>query len=303
MSTEVAGGRPATQDQWRLGPFEALAYKFEILLPAHSDYSQFQRTFEHLFAGLQASETDRPCHTYRVEMERHPSLPFTIYVNDEELSSGRHAEDFSGVLSWHINQSVIRESVDRFVLLHASAVRRDGVVVILPAEQESGKTTTAAGLLRAGFDYITDEAAALDPVSGEVTPFPKALSLDPGSWPLFPECAPREDGWRKQWQVQPATWGARSLTKATTPPRVIVFPRYSAGSETRLERVTPGEATLRMVECTFDFEKASARNLKTLGKVAAGAYAARLSIGSLTDAVAAIETLVDQRVSERKQQR
>ena len=55
---------------------------------------------------------------------------------------------------------------------------------------ESGKTTLTTGLVRAGFCYLTDEAVSFDWETGVIEPFPKPLSIDPGSWFLFPELEP-----------------------------------------------------------------------------------------------------------------
>ena len=76
------------------------------------------------------------------------------------------------------------------VVCHAGGVARDGSGVMLPAEPESGKTTLTAGLVRHGFDYLTDEGVAFRPGTNIVEPYPKPLSIDVGSWPLFPEFEP-----------------------------------------------------------------------------------------------------------------
>src|SRR5262249_58546343 len=74
--------------------------------------------------------------------------------------------------------------------IHAGGVALDGTAVALPAAMESGKSTLTAGLVRAGYAYLTDEAVMLDWETSAVIPFPKPISLDPGSWRLFPELAP-----------------------------------------------------------------------------------------------------------------
>ena len=88
------------------------------------------------------------------------------------------------------------------VTSHAGGAVRDGVACVFPAHMESGKTTLTAGLVRSGWSYLTDEAVAFDWDTGEIEPFPKPLSLDPGSQHLFPELAPppppaATDGWRR----------------------------------------------------------------------------------------------------------
>ena len=68
---------------------------------------------------------------------------------------------------------------------HASAVARDGVAVVFAADADSGKSTLATILVEAGFDYLTDEATAIDLDTGEVVGYPKPITLDPGSQQLL----------------------------------------------------------------------------------------------------------------------
>jgi hypothetical protein len=184
-------------------------------------------------------------------------------------------------------------------VLHAAAATRGGVTVVLPADQECGKSTTVAGLLREGYEYVTDEAVAIDPESSRVAPFPKTLTLDPGSWSLFPECRP---GWTSeaspQWHV-PAEWlGADRTTRAVPPPRLLVFPKYVAGSSTMSSPLSPAEAVREMARSTFEFRRHAERNLRTLAGVASRATSVRLRIGSLEEAVLTIEALVSQALLE-----
>jgi hypothetical protein len=65
--------------------------------------------------------------------------------------------------------------------------------LVFAGVMEAGKTTLVAGLVRAGFGYLTDEAGAIERETLLIQPYPKPLSLEPGSWPLFPELEPQAD--------------------------------------------------------------------------------------------------------------
>ncbi len=290
--------KSARQWTWASGPCVAVEHKFELRVEPRGD---FKKVFQPLIAPFQTRAGARPegLGSYEVIADRTGSLPFTLRYDGTRLASGRDAHDLTRMFAWHVNQSVIRRSIPHHVLLHAAAARRGGITVILPADMESGKTTTVAGLLRDGFDYVTDEAVAIDPVTGWVTPFPKTLSLDPGSWPLFPECAPlRATSWARQWQVPVQSLGARPANSPVPAPRVIVFPKYIQGAATRTIPLSRGEAVQELARTTFEFPGYAGRNLTTLGRVAARATVARLIIGSLDDAVKAIETLVSEKLLE-----
>lgn len=286
---------PVVRWSWRSGVCRALAYDFELLVEPAELRAEMEPVIAPFVSRCSASSLALARYEVR-RVTRSDGLRYSLYIDGVGLASGVNGADLTGMLTWHINQAVIRDSVERYVLLHASAATRGGITVILPADQESGKTTTIAGLLRTGYDYVTDEAVAIDPATGRVTPFHKTLSLDPGSWPLFPECAPvaGSDVWRRQWHVPPTQLGARSVEGEVAAPRVIVFPRYVRGACTTSRRMTRAESTQELARMTFEFSRFPARNLGLLGRITGGARCARLIIGSLDDAVLAIEELVSE---------
>lgn len=65
----------------------------------------------------------------------------------------------------------------RHLLLHASAVEKDGKALIMTGESGSGKSTLAALLGHAGWRFMGDEFVLLDLVTGETVPFPRLISL------------------------------------------------------------------------------------------------------------------------------
>lgn len=65
----------------------------------------------------------------------------------------------------------------RFLLLHASSVEKNGRVLIMTGESGSGKSTLSALLATHGWRFMGDEFALIDPISGQVHPFPRPISL------------------------------------------------------------------------------------------------------------------------------
>ena len=154
---------------------------------------------------------------------------------------------------------------------HAGGVERDGVGFVFPARMESGKTTLTAGLVRTGFRYLTDEAVAFDWETGEIEPFPKPLSIDEGSWFLFPEIvpepAPGETGPPvTQWQVPPEAIRAGS-TGGPCRARFVVFPEYEAAAETALQPMSRADAIVELAKNTFHFKDHARRALDVLAGV------------------------------------
>ena len=80
-----------------------------------------------------------------------------------------HSSDQRDVLNhfaWHVNSHAMQAATDRLVIHSGAAVSPRGGAVLLPGPSGSGKTGLVAGLVRAGFGYLSDEAAGIDPETG-----------------------------------------------------------------------------------------------------------------------------------------
>ena len=199
-------------------------------------------------------------------------------------------------LVWHVNRRVIADSQDR-LLIHASAAAHDGSTLIFPAAMEAGKTTLVAGLVRAGLDYVTDEAVAIDLTSGLVEPFPRSLSVDEGSWEVLADLQPSVPAdvaryMRSQWQVPPCSIRPDAVAGPSRP-RFVITPQYRAGSTTRLEPLGRADAVRTMAEHSFNFKAHGAPALEVVADVARQSSCHRLVVGDLDEACALIFDLLD----------
>lgn len=281
---------------WCSGPRRAVDYPFQISCEGPAE---LWRAIDTLTRPLEPGKSeDGPAH-YRVVSRHDSAVPLALYLDRRRLLLARSAAPLLRFLTWHLNQQAITLATRAHVVLHAAAATRAGITVVLPGDQERGKTTTVAGLLREGYDYVTDEAVAIDPTTGTLRTYPKPLSMDAGSWGLFPECRPRGlPDEVSQWQVPAETLGARSLQGVVQPPRLIVFPRYTPGGRTRAVSLSPAEALCALVETTFDFAKRPAVNLETLARIARTVRSYRLETGVLDEAVLVVERLVSDVILE-----
>ena len=78
-------------------------------------------------------------------------------------------------------------------VLHAAGVVVGDVVVALPGAPQAGKSTLTTQLVVDGYGYLTDEVLGLAPQSLGVVGFPKRITLELGSWSLFPDIDPQRD--------------------------------------------------------------------------------------------------------------
>lgn len=198
-----------------------------------------------------------------------------------------------------VNNAAVAGARDNLVL-HAGAVASHGRAVVMPGSSNRGKSTLTAALVRAGFRYLTDEAAALAPTLS-CRAYPKAIALDPGSFSLFPELRPAAIGRspatsrlfeqmaRREWHIAPETIGT---VGEPTPVHAVVCPHWRAGASTRVARLTPTEALHTLLSDAFDFGSGGQPVFETLTKLVSEVPVYRVGYGDLDDAIAAVTDLV-----------
>lgn len=265
----------------RLGPYAGLAWGFTV----SCDSPALARQVERVFASL---ATSRPGPHGSYVLTSPSAAPGSLTLDGRLLLESDDEYELYAHLLWHLNQATIQTTTEQ-VLLHASAAEVGGRAVIMCAPSESGKTTLVAGLVLAGMRYLTDEAVAIDPVTRWITPFPKALAVDDGSWAVLPSLrpdVPPESAHLvgRQWQVPPSSIGTDCLSPGAMP-GIIVLPRYTRGIRTRLVPVSPGETMVAMLQDTFELTRSPRRDMEVLAAVCAGARGYRLEVGSLTESV------------------
>jgi hypothetical protein len=137
----------------------------------------------------------------------------------------------------------IHPNVLWFALVHGAALARNGHGLALVGSSGSGKSTLTAGLMAAGFDYLSDDLVALSEPAKAIMPWPLPLSIKPGSFDvvsrLWPELTqvPSYRTWKgldARLLVPPAAaWDAQPAAL-----RRVVFPYYAAGVRPELTRLS-----------------------------------------------------------------
>ena len=265
-------------------------YAFTLI----ADDETVSKHFDLLFEAFDTSDPDS-YELHEVEILTRSDEGERVLV-DRELAA---QEQVRGRIVSTVVHTLARQMIEACDALgiHAGGVVRHGVGVALPAQMESGKSTLTTGLIRAGFDYLTDEAVLLDWETLTAIPFPKPISLDPGSWYLFPELEPQAalpPGYKDaQWQIPPSAIRADAVGGPCRI-RYFVFPEYANGAETRLTPLRRAEATIELAKNTFRFNERPRRSLDALALAVRDADCYKLAIGDLETAVALLTQLVEQ---------
>lgn len=132
------------------------------------------------------------------------------------------------------------------VVLHAGAVERDGVVVVLVGPSGAGKSTLAAHLVQRGFGYLTDEVVALEPRTWSTTPYPRVIGLRDDAVDLLGLGAHRTAGPGK---VRVAPSGLGRVATGGTVGLVVVLSGSTEGAADRPR--TRGVALLELLASTY----------------------------------------------------
>jgi HprK-related kinase A len=146
----------------------------------------------------------------------------------------------------------------RFLLLHAASLEKDGRALILTGESGAGKSTLAALLGERGWRLMGDEFALLDPESGALHPFPRAVSLKNGAIAVMERevdasrFGPRLDGTPKGTirHVRPNE-AALAMMREPAAPALILFPRFGAAEGVRA--VGAAEVFMRLTQASTNY--------------------------------------------------
>ncbi len=146
----------------------------------------------------------------------------------------------------------------RHLLLHASAVEKDGKVLIMTGLSGSGKSTLSAMLGRNGWRFMGDEFVLIDPASGEAAPFPRMISLKNSAIAAMEAVAPGAQfgpllaGTPKGdiRHLVPPTEAIAAMDQSA-PPALLLFPRFGYTSAVR--DIGLGEVFMRMTQASTNY--------------------------------------------------
>ncbi len=190
------------------------------------------------------------------------------------------------------NRAFIDTHARSHVLVHAGVVALGDCTLVIPGASESGKSTLVAGLVRSGWEYLSDELAVIDPLTLTLEPYQRPISIDVGAYGLFPELSTdRYSRSAEQWHVDPSDLRPDCLARGGRRVTHIVFNRYMSGATTHLEAVPPGQCLHGLLENALRLPNQYETGFATLADVAETASAARLLSGRLEEQIDALTSL------------
>jgi hypothetical protein len=256
----------------------------------------FRDVMDRLFAPFASTGSDAPSLVYEVRTIDHPvdRRRYELLRDDETVGRVSSIGLLMDLLLRETTNEVV--STTRYVAIHAAAAAYEGRAVIMPGPPGHGKTTTVASLVRGGWDFLTDEVTLISKEDGLVHPFPRPLSISPGSIRLLQglkgQIPPVPASYRHyDHHVAPEDLRPGCLS-GPVPTAFIVFPAYERGAATTLAPISRAEALLELLKGTFNLDLLGRKGVGMLAGVVERAPCYRLSIGAIEPAVRAIDGLL-----------
>lgn len=214
-----------------------------------------------------------------------------VYVRNLEERFRGSRRGMLDWLFWDVHD-LVGVWVRDFLLIHSGAVSVGGRGVLVPATMDTGKSTLVTALLHAGAAYLSDELAAIDPVTRNVYAYPKRITLDQETLRFFPgledRLADRAGAMETLTQryVRPEDCGAS--VAAPAPVAALVFPTPERDGPARLEPIAAADAVQLLATHARNLYRYADRGVLMLAEMCGRAPAYRLSGGTPAERAAAV---------------
>lgn len=253
-----------------------------------------------LYAGYPAPRDDIADFTVRLESEkpwRRWIRPSVAIHGDFTLADAAPMALAHGLLAAEMGMNLqMALGQRRYLLLHAGVVERDGRALILTGESGAGKSTLTALLGERGWRLMADEFALLDPATGLIHAFPRAISLknaaiatlaaevdDTRLGPLLAQ-TPKGD----IRHLRPRADAIDRMDQAATP-SLILFPRYGHASAERA--VGAAEVFVRLTQASTNYVAMGEAGFTALSRLVAETPARAIDYPDTAGAIALVDRL------------
>jgi hypothetical protein len=271
------------------GSYQALDYGFRVEVTGTARAGEARNHVVWALRDLAAVPAGE--HVYRLTVEP-GSEGDLVAVARDGATMGAPASLWTCVdhLVADVTQGAIASRPDQ-LLLHAAALSFAGHGLLLPGPSGSGKSTLAAALVLAGFDYLTDEAAAIDPETLEMAPYPKPLSLRAGSAQRLRITLPAL-GHMGSPDLAPCSVLRAHSRGRQVPVRVMLFPRYDPAATSELAPMGRAEAFVEVANNSFNFVDHGGQWMDLLRRLVTRCWCGRLNIGDIDGVPALVRSLL-----------
>ena len=204
-----------------------------------------------------------------------------------------------GDLLYYLEKDVTVEIQRRrpdLLFLHAAAVEWHGAAIVLAADSGSGKSTTTWALLHHGVRYLSDELAAIDPQTLQVSGYPHALCLKQP--PPSPYDLPAATMHLGRTRHVPVTALPGTAADSPLPLGAVFLIRHDPQlKEPQLRRLGVAEASTRIYVTALNALAHSNRGLDAVLRISESVPCFALSTAGLAESCAVILSALEQHTS------
>lgn len=177
------------------------------------------------------------------------------------------------------------------LFVHAAVLRCGPDAVMLAGDSGSGKSTTAWGLTRLGFAFMSDELAPIDPRTRVVEPYPRALGLK--RVPAGLELPPNARRLERTIHVPVAELGVPCVA-GRAPLAKVFFVRHDPQAQAaRVVALSPAETAARLYVLSLNALAHPAAGLDAVARVAAGVRGYLLTTAGWVESGNALPALLE----------
>lgn len=195
------------------------------------------------------------------------------------------------MFEWGLN-SCVTSRANRFMIIHAAVVEKNGRAAILPAPSGSGKSTLCAALVSKGWRLLSDELAMVRLDTGELAPMPRPISLKNASIDVIRRYAPQAVFSRAvemtlKGAIAHMKAPAESIARAGETARAawIIFPKYQVGAAPVLEPIAPAHAFMNLAGNTFNYSLLGAEGFDAMAGLIDSTVSYNFTYSALDDAI------------------
>lgn len=203
------------------------------------------------------------------------------------------------MFEWGLNWAVA-SFLHNHLILHSAVVEWKNKGVLLSAVSGSGKSTLSAELSLQGWRLLSDELALIDEKLNLI-PLARPVSLKNNAIELIRSRHPSAVIGSLARDTHKGTVGhlkvsGESIVQNLQPaiPKLIIFPKWTAGSALRVAPLGAGQAAMRLIDQAFNYSILGTEGFQRLVALVRNTEAWEIEYSSLDEARDALETLVDE---------